>query len=235
MEIEFIIENNKLYKKDSIQTISQNANDITLTFKTTEDWENYTVFCLIKTTEYTYRLILEKIENNLSCELPQKVTNTNFIKISLYGVNGNKRITTNELIIPINRSGYLEYKPVPHKDRFHHHGKYHYHHNMLHGFHPVKTPHHYHHPRGESIYDEYHVDIYDYILSELKESINFLQFDDLKCYAYHEDELLQIIPLPDFVTRHELNDFFGDLVSDIEFSSNGDVKIVKSSFDLNLE
>ena len=59
------------------------------------------------------------------------------------------------------------------------------------------------------------MDAFDFILSELKDAINNFRVDGKKCYAYHDNELVQIIPLPDFVTQEELYNFFGDVVDGI--------------------
>lgn len=289
--IEFYLKNNKLYKQDSEQTISQNATNVEFAFKLDDEWKQYKLFCLIKTKEFIYRLDLTKKEDLFVCELPDKASSFSFIKVSLYGINNDERITSNELIIPIDRGGYLEYKPVIHHDRFHHHGTHHYHHDFPHHYPPVKTKHHHHHegnphhhhheghpphdkedehphhhhhgkkppfdwdmndkrriyfnkihkhhhhhdhPRyelvGDSVWDKRHVDIFDFILHEIKDSINNVMVDNDKVYAYHNEKLLQVIPLPDYVTREELDYFLGDLVNDINFFENGDVIITRSAF-----
>lgn len=295
MIVEFYLKGNKLYKQDSEQTINQNATDIILSFDLKEEWKDYKVYCLVKTKEFVYRLELHKKDDKLTCDLPNEASSFAFIKLSLYGVGKEDRVTSNELIIPIDRGGYLEYKPHKKHDIFHHHGKHHYHHDFPHHYPPVKTekpPHHNHpnhkkpaeyhepfdvdeinkgipkppihpphkppfmwkkgdkahmyhhkshdmHPNhkrpyyevlGDKTWDDSHVDIFDFVLNEIKESINYILIDDDKCYAYHNDKLLQVIPLPDYVTKEELKYFFGDLISDINFFENGDVIITRGTF-----
>ena len=281
MIVEFYLKHNKLYKQDSEQTINQNATNVEFSFKLDKEWEGYRTYCLVKTKEFIYRLDLKKKEDAFVCELPDKASSFSFIKVSLYGINKEDRVTSNELIIPIYRGGYLEYKPHHHHDMFKHHGTHHYHHDFPHHYPPVKTEHHHHHhhkeghndnenddnhhhhhgkkqpfdwdkddkrriyfnkthhhhhdhPRyelvGDSVWDKRHVDIFDFILHEIKDSINNVMVDNDKVYAYHNEKLLQVIPLPDYVTREELDYFLGDLVNDINFFENGDVIITRSAF-----
>lgn len=291
MIIDFYIKANKLYKQDSEQTINQNATNVKFSFELTDEWIEYKPFCLVKTKEFVYRLDLKKETIDESekyvCELPDKASSFSFIKVSLYGVSNEDRITSNELIIPIDRGGYLEYKPHHHHDHFPHHGTHHYHHDFPHHYPPVKTHHKHHHHKheqkhdgendeidhkhhkhhhhnhkapfdwnikdkkriyfdkihhkhhkedphyelvGEAAWDKKHIDIFDFILHEIKDSINNIVIDKDKVYAYHNERLLQVIPLPDYVTKEELDYFLGDLVTDINFFENGDVIISRSAF-----
>jgi len=271
--IKFYIEDNKLKKEDAEATINQDSTDNTFLFELNDEWEGCKVWCLVKTPRpTTYRLEVIATSEGHICDVPKNVTNENFIKLSLYSDCGNDRLTTNELIIPIDRAGYLEHIPMHHHDRFKHHGKYHFHHRFPDVFHPTHTQdyrpcHHpspndpfHHHIHDKHCHEKHHkhhhdnhcpkpghikqknirlkygnnkyVDIYDFILKELKETINHFHFDDNKCYAYHNQDLVQIIPLPDFVTRDEMHSFFGEVVSEVVFDEDtGELYTITNKFE----
>jgi len=237
MIVNFFIGGNQLIKTKPEEIIYQNDTNPQFSFKLTEEWEEYMKYCIIKTPSKIYRIPFDEETNNVT--IPSQAIEGTFLKVSLYGTKEDNRITTNELIIPIGRGGYLEYRPLPHHDCFPHHGKYHYHHDFNGGFHlthshPPKPPKpsekeecNNHHDR---IWDEYHVDIYDFLFKELRKNINSFVIEDGKCYAYHDEKVVQIIPLPEWVTWGDLDNFFGDLVTSINFYENGDVTVTNSSF-----
>lgn len=201
MQIEFYTKNNKLYRKNREQTIHTSQNDITLQFTLEENTIiGEEIYALIESPRVTYRLQLKKQDNLIyTCDFPKKLSHSTFFKISLYSIiNEYHRWTTNILIIPLDRSGYMEYRPTHHP----HPNSY------------INCKHN----KGEQY--KYYPDIYKYILEILKESINRIEFDNEKAYAYHEEknekELIQIIPLPNYITREELNNFMGDIITDIE-------------------
>ncbi len=201
MKIEFFLQDNRIIRKDSTQKLNLAQNDITIHFiNKGEPLPTKKIYVLLKTPDATYR---HRLNENLELlKPPLQLAEHKFFKISLYYTVNEKRITTNELIIPLDRNGWLEYK---------------------------KSNHHHQHYKREDCDDkcgEYYPDVFDFILDELKISINKIIIKEKNALGYHNDELVQIIPLPNWVTREELHDFFGDIVSDIELDEEmGDLLV----------
>ena len=267
--IKFIIEENKLKKEDIDATIIRDSNDTVFTFTLPEEWESYHLFCLVKTSNTnrrTFRLPIQLTSEGYLAEVPIELTRETLIKISVYRTLEDNRVCTNELILALDRGGYIEYRPPPVcHDHYPHNGLYHHHHCFPYAFYPSKTDHpyhphfgspkspwgdsyrprypgkfgrhkenchdkhhHHHHWHDEDIPKEGYVDIYEFVLSELKSSITSFAFNGNKCYAYHHEDLIQIIPLPDFVLRSELENFFGDVVYDVCLDEEtGDLYLTK--------
>ena len=212
MKIEFILKDNRISRKDTTQKINLAQNNITIHFTNKgEPLPNTPIYALLKTPDATYRHTLDK--NLTITKPPLQLSEHKFFKISLYYTINEKRITTNELIIPLDRSGWLEYK----KPQNNHHQQY-------------------YENENEDCEDcgEYYPDIFDYILDELKISINKIIVKEEKAYGYHDEEIVQIIPLPDWVTREELDNFFGDIISDIELDEEiGDLIVTHKNIKFN--
>ena len=111
MNIELLYENNQLSKKDPEQTINYNTTDVKFHLTIEEGLEEYIFYCLLKTRHFIYRLKFKEVEDGYECTMPQQASTYEYIKVSLYGIKDDKRITTNELIIPILDSGYMFDKP----------------------------------------------------------------------------------------------------------------------------
>ena len=195
MKIEFYTKNNKLYRKNSTEIIHLSQNNIELQFNIDEPQVTEETYVLIESPQYTYRIQLEKKDGLWICDFPHRVSESKFFKVSLYSIlEDEDRWTTNIIIVPLDRSGYMEYKPQN------------------------KHTNAYVYCDGEE--KQYFPDVFKYLIDVLKTSINYLEFKERKAYGYHEEngekDLIQVIPLPNWVTAEELNNFMGDIITDIE-------------------
>lgn len=207
MKIEFYTKNNKLYRKNSEETIHLSQNNIELEFKIQEEVSEET-YAIIESPNYTYRVKLQQKNGYWICDFPHKLAHSKFFKVSLYSIIQGERWTTNIIIVPLDRSGYMEYKPQN------------------------RHAHSYLYCDGEE--KEYYPDVFRYLIDVLKTSINYIEVKDRKAYAYHEEknhkDLIQVIPLPNFVTAEELNEFMGDIITDIELDEeSGELYKVQGS------
>ena len=264
MIIEFYIENNNLKKREEEVTINSESTDVTFKFELNEEWENYTPYCIVKTKTNIFRLKLHKNEEIYECKLPKSKIIPFFIKLSIYGINNENVITTNELIIPIEDSGYPLKRCSFHHDRFHHHGKHHIHHSF---------PYHFYHSRNDMNHCNYHkhkrsfkhpsqwdkfdklfiyhkmnndnafygfphdsnwkcgrIDEFDMMIESISDSANNILIDEDKCYVYCDDELIQVIQIPEYITKDKLSFLIDDLLEDVNMFDDGDIIISKNFF-----
>ena len=180
MNVQILIKNNKLVKKIPETRLDGSQKDVKLEFLFDEvQCEKY--YALLDSPNGTYRTLLQGTENvkEYICEIPEHIFDYSFLKLYLYGITTNeKRWKTNSIIFPIK-----------HK---HHH-----------------KPHH----KGECTPHCKHPDFFEYILEKVKDTINkiVIEEDEHKAYAYHIDgkkeKLIQIIPLPEWVTKEDLEDY----------------------------
>lgn len=195
MNVQILIKNNKLVKKIPETRLDGSQKDVKLEFLFDEvQCEKY--YALLDSPNGTYRTLLQGTENvkEYICEIPEHIFDYSFLKLYLYGITTNeKRWKTNTIIFPIKHKHH-HHKP-PHK--------------------PDKCEPHCKHP-----------DFFEYILEKVKDTINkiVIEEEEHKAYAYHVDgvkeKLIQVIPLPDWVTDDELEDYatkteFLDLASRI--------------------
>ena len=265
MIFKFYFEDNKLKKEDAEQTIIESSTNTIFEFELDEEWQQYTVYCLIKTKLNLYRLKLHKDEEKYQCKMPKEAFFDSFIKLSLYGVNNEDIITSNELIIPIDKSGYPKPKRHCHHHRFRHHGTSHYHHGFPHHFNPVNhhrngcrhrcgIHNHFKHPSQWDKFDKLfvyhkmnngplfyefsdemnwnhnHIDEFDTVIQGLNEKTNYILIDEDKCYAFCGDELIQIVQIPEYITKDKLSFLINDLLEDINLFEDGDIIVSRNFF-----
>lgn len=251
--VKFYIEDGKLKLEDVQASIIRNSTDTVLSFDFTDDWGLSPVWCLINTPDLdreTHRLEVEITSEGNIVELPPQLTDEIFLKISLYSVFDGNRMVTNKVILPIDEGGYHIHHPHHHHDKYPHQGKYHHHHCFPFRFYPAKTRHPYHphlgspkspwgdsyRPKcrgkfgrhGERLCHEPPKDIFGFVLEKLGESVNHFEFIDDKFLAYHDGELLEILPFPPYVTKEYLD----EKIQTVEDSGN--VTINKMDIDSEL-
>lgn len=180
VNVQILIRYNKLVKKNPETRLDGSQKDVELEFLFDEvHCEKY--YALLDSPSGTYRTLLEeKGEKTYTCKLPEHIFDYSYLKIYLYGITvSEKRWKTNSIIFPI-------------KHKHNHH-----------------KPHH----KGECDPHCKHPDFFEYILEKVKDTINkiVIEEEEHKAYAYHIDgkkeKLIQIIPLPEWVTKEDLDDY----------------------------
>ena len=107
MELEFEIKNQKLNRigKTEIANYSVNYIVCDFTFKTT-DWQNVEKYVLFKSEKGKVFCYSLGTGCTGTCAVPAKVMEHDFFKMTVFGVDGDERITTNELTLKLVRSGF---------------------------------------------------------------------------------------------------------------------------------
>ena len=115
MDIKFKVTNQKLEhtNTDYLVNHAHNYHQIKIDF-TTPDWENRTIFIILKNNNEAYRFNY----NREPIIVPGAIITGNNFKISAYGVDTNQnRITTNELGILLHQAGYTtEISEIPEEE-----------------------------------------------------------------------------------------------------------------------
>jgi len=107
MDLNFKVENQKLIKIEHKYLVSQSDNYIRLKFDfRTVDWNNMDIFVLLKNEDNeTFQFSYDKEKGIV---VPYPVVKNKHFYVSVYGVNDNYRITTNELKVKLFTSGYTQ-------------------------------------------------------------------------------------------------------------------------------
>lgn len=115
MDLEFNVKNQTLKRIDYNKVVNESFHYLNLKFNfLTDDWEDLTKWALFITKDKTYRVAFEEKETDNDVEyfveVPYVVLNNDRFIFSIYGndTEQTKRITTNELMIFVNNSGYTD-------------------------------------------------------------------------------------------------------------------------------
>ena len=144
MILKYNLSDNRLEKKDPTDFPNHLQDNIVLEFNKNDELPNAKYYALIKTTDGVKRVRIRKKNGKYSCELPLFVSEYSFFKLKVVTVMGDKKFSTNELIIPFRTLDYLDYNRAMNKIfhpkypyceddskiRKHHH--HHHHHKMHH-------------------------------------------------------------------------------------------------------
>lgn len=222
MKIEFYIKNKKLKRRHSeekIQLPKDEEENIILEFEFEKNISEK-IYLLLETPANLYRFILQKDENQkYSYEVPRKLFTSTFFRVRLYTIIDEKKRVSNEVIIPIKKD--IQRK-IPKKG----HLKLQYNNEYVECDEEEIKP-----VECDTNCKNY-PDIFQYLLDITKESINKITIKGNKAYAYHEDDdgetLVQIIPLPNWVTKEELNEYISDTIKNVEVDEEtGDIYEIK--------
>ena len=109
MELEFEICKQKLTRKDKNEIVNQTVKYVTcdFTFKTPE-WqgaEKYVIFKSEKGENYCINL---GTECTCTCNVPGKVLEGDFFRLTIFCIDGDERITTTEATLLLLRSGFTD-------------------------------------------------------------------------------------------------------------------------------
>ena len=104
MDLNFDVINQKLVKNKEEFVVNKSDNYLKLFFNfTTNDWEDKTIFCLLKNSKRKTFQFYVKEDGVI---VPDNVVDGKYFFVSLYGATEDCRITTNEIRIVLHRSGY---------------------------------------------------------------------------------------------------------------------------------
>ena len=108
MELKFHINHQNLKRVDK-QTIARLSQEyLTCNFKfITPDWEGITKYVIFSNEEINNEIELG-IDMNCTCKVPNQMLRCKKFKITVYGVDGESRITTTQRSIATVKSGYTE-------------------------------------------------------------------------------------------------------------------------------
>ena len=107
MELEFEITNQQLTRKDDNILVNQTVKYVTctFTFKTTE-WQGADKYVIFKSEHWENYCINLGNECSGTCNVPGKVLAGDFFRMTVFGIDGDERITTTEATLLLLRSGF---------------------------------------------------------------------------------------------------------------------------------
>ena len=107
MELEFEISKQKLIRKDTTEIVNQSVKYVTceFTFKTSE-WQGADKYAIFKSEDKKNYCIPLGSECTGTCNVPGKVLEHDFFRLTIFGILNDERITTTEQTIILIRSGF---------------------------------------------------------------------------------------------------------------------------------
>ncbi len=110
MILKYELNDNQLVKINQTDYPNHLQDNITLEFYDKTNIINDKTYALIKTHDIVKRVKINNVEGVCSCELPLFVTHQTFFKLRVVVFVGNNlKMMTNELIVPVRVSDYLDY------------------------------------------------------------------------------------------------------------------------------
>ena len=105
IELEFEICKQKLTLTNTDFLVNKSDNYLVLTFDfKSDDWDDKTCYCLLKNSDGdTFQF---NILDNEGVVVPDDVLIGGHFEVSCYGATDSERITTNRVVVPLERSGY---------------------------------------------------------------------------------------------------------------------------------
>ncbi len=109
MILKYNLSDNRLEKKDATLFPNHLQDNIVLEFDKNEGLPNTKYYAYIKTSDAVKKVRIKKKNGVYSCELPPFVSHYSFFKLQVVSVIDNRKLVTNELIIPFRTLDYLDY------------------------------------------------------------------------------------------------------------------------------
>ena len=103
MKLKFLVDGQKLSKKRDCFVVSDSKNYLYAEFSFSQEWNNTAKTAIFKNADTAYTVFL----TDDCCKVPYEVSGADFC-VSVFGTNGNNRITTNETVVLVEESGYTE-------------------------------------------------------------------------------------------------------------------------------
>lgn len=104
MKLEFNVENQYITMPVRRTVVADSVEYLEAMFVFTHDWDECKKTAVFKQGEDAYAVLLE--EN--CCMIPCEVIKEGCFSVSVFGIDGNTRITTNEVYVTVQKSGYTE-------------------------------------------------------------------------------------------------------------------------------
>ena len=107
MELLFDITNQKLERKDEQIIVNGTVKYLTCTFTfKTSDWTGADKYAIFKTECQGNICVNLGNQNSATVNVPGKALTSDFFRITIFGINNDERITTNEKVVLLDRSGF---------------------------------------------------------------------------------------------------------------------------------
>lgn len=103
MKIKFLIEGQRLKRAKNNYIVADSKNFISADFEFSQEWTDMQKSAIFKNADTAYTVLLTDNE----CAVPYEVTGADFC-VSVFGVKDNMRITTDEIVIRVEETGYCE-------------------------------------------------------------------------------------------------------------------------------
>ncbi len=103
MKIKFFIQGQKLKRAKNDYIVADSKNFISADFEFSQEWTNMQKSAIFKNADTAYTVLLTDNE----CAVPYEVTGADFC-VSVFGVGENMRITSDEIVIRVEETGYCE-------------------------------------------------------------------------------------------------------------------------------
>lgn len=103
MKIKFFIQGQKLKRAKNDYIVADSKNFISADFEFSQEWTSLQKSAIFKNADTAYTVLLTDNE----CAVPYEVTGADFC-VSVFGVGENMRITSDEIVIRVEETGYCE-------------------------------------------------------------------------------------------------------------------------------
>ena len=104
MDLEFTINNQTLKRTDSNKPVDYSNEYLKCQFDfLSDDWEDLGKFAIFRTGDKNYRVAI----NDGECIVPFDALQVNQFALTVYGIDGDTRITTNLVYIKLGKSGFV--------------------------------------------------------------------------------------------------------------------------------
>ena len=114
MELRYEITNQKLERKDSNLIVNGTVKYVECSFTfTSADWTGADKYAIFKTECQGNICVPLGTSNTATVNVPGKALTDDFFRVTVFGINDDERITTNELVVLLHRSGFTaEFEPA---------------------------------------------------------------------------------------------------------------------------
>ena len=109
MQLEFQVDNQKLIRKDTTEIVNQTVKDLCceINFKSGTGWDSIDKYVIFKSeTGKNYCVPLGNADEDIYIHVPGKVLEGDFFRMTIFGIDEDRRITTTESTILLIRSGF---------------------------------------------------------------------------------------------------------------------------------
>ena len=201
MDLEFKISNQSLVRKDNEKPVDWSNEYLKCIFSfESDDWEPMGKFAIFKTGKLNFRVAI----NDGECIVPFDALQYNQFALTVYGIDGDTRITTNLVYIKLGKSGFVtEYDESCH-------------------FNPDMTE-----ELLDLVEQKVYISVFDETIAGINESISGLESNKLDKTTYNTDIPVIREDITDLENSKVDNTTFNDTVESIN-TSIGELDINKT-------